>query len=71
MNKQDQLEDERVQRDLRQKLNPQWQAQRAMHFQILGITEPVNRSARQIINDALKRQGYGPKKKRRGGVFGC
>lgn len=53
--KQDQYEDEKIQKDLRDELNPGWRQQRQEHFKILGLNGTTKRSAGEVLN-GLKKQ---------------
>ena len=64
MRSQDYYEDEKIQKDIRQDLNPQWQAQRQMHFKVLHIEGPQKKPANEIIQRAMRMEGFEKRRKR-------
>lgn len=60
MTRRDVEEDERFQRELREKINPNWRKQLAIHRKILHVTGPVKMSAWEIKKRATRLNGDEP-----------
>lgn len=56
---------EKIQAALRARRNPEWEKQFNGHLRGLGLKRPASVAARELIEEAMRRQGFGPKKAKR------